>query len=188
MVKKDNQKKATNPGFREKMTWEDCVQKLTPEDRERIVLWKEADEIKVKDVKENNQYAYQCVVRCDPCFLKIHGYISNIEGHLVDILSSKRDIEINKGIIVSGKMEHKFQGTDISKTPRDYDIANILLNRKVNDSIAQLWLIFYDIYRYIGVPRFDGKILITREQYSTKIEYVINELKKNNIDFYAERF
>ncbi len=181
---KDNVKfsKTKKNGFRDDIDWKDIVKTLTPEDKKRITLWKELEEHYVKD-----DDAYAAGIRNDQLFQQYDSVLSNVEVLLSKILTSQREIEINKVSIMSGNVTKVYPGTNTKLNTRDLEIQNIMLGSEVNGALSQLWIHLYRLFKFVGVQRLDQKIFFSLEDYQAKIKYIKEELGKNGLELFKER-
>ena len=182
--KKIVQQKGVRPSFNKEEFTKDLISSgwLTEEKAKRISLWKELEESHVKD-----DDAFACGVRSDQMYQDYDGKIGKIESELSNILSLKSRIGRNTSQIESKEVIDKYPGTDIIMSIRDLEINNLLNEERISDSIAQLWLLLADVYRYVDQYRIDRKIFFTADDYKRLVKKVKDELSKSGIDMYRER-
>ena len=171
-------------GFRKGVTKEDIL-KLTDEEKKRIRLWREVDEVRLE--KGGHSDAYKCGVLSDQLYLDLDKKVGTIESHVFSILSLKSKIDRNKKQMETGKITSKYPNSDEIMGVRDLEIESVMSNRMIGEHLRELWTLIIDIYRYVNQPRIDGEVF-TRERYDKKIKWVKEELKKQGIDLYQERF
>lgn len=169
-------------GFRKGMSWDNVLKSLTPEDKERISLMKDIDSMFADD-----EVAKLCAVRSDQMYQQFDQVQENIEALVVDILSAKYTHDDNHKDITAGQTDKTYTNTNKPMTMRDLELENMILQRRIRNSIRKLWLFMADAYRYTETHRLDRQIFFSKKDYAQMTAKVMDVLKKANIDMFAER-
>lgn len=150
----------------------DLLNRLTPEQKERVELMIEVDSKLI-----HSGDAYECGVRCDSVYMNFHRIVINIRSTTENILSLVRSIDVDKQRIISDDY-------DVGKIRGDYELSVRLKNTNLNIELRKLWQQIAGLYQCVDVQRIDRKIILTGEDYEKFIKQIKDILKEKGIDLY----
>lgn len=179
---KKKEVKVKTKGFRDGVTKEGILD-LTQDEITKIKLMREINEKMIK-----NDDAYKCAVRCDAYYQQLDVCVGQIEGTLYKILRSQKVIEQNLVDLKLKKTEQINPHNGKLYTLSDLDLEIIINRRIVNDGLREIWQLMAELYRFVDHTRLDGEVMINKEQYAMKVDWIKKTLKDKGIEVYKERF
>lgn len=170
-------------GIRNGIDKKEIMKSMNEEDWKRIKLQKEIETQFVED-----ETAKACAVRSDQMFLQFDQLTSDLQGTIFNMLSAKTKLERNKQDILKKETDRLYPGTNNKMSLRDLEIENIHVNRLIADNRRNVWVLLANIFRYVGLQRLDKKIFFSKEQYTELAKKVNDELAKNSIRLFEDRY
>ena len=177
---KEKQEKVEK-GMRKGIKKEDIL-KLTEEEKERIKMMREIDDRYIK-----NDIAKRCAVFADQAYSNLDKALGNAEACMFQLLSINNRRKKIKGQLMSGEIIDMYPNTVVPMSERDLEIEDILSAIKMGDHRRTLWEELMGIYSFVEQLKIDRTIFLSEEQYNKKVNWIIDELKKEGIDLFEER-
>ena len=176
-------KRKQENGLRKGVERKDLIKSLTEEDWDRIRLMKEIEDMNIEPTSK----AYQLGIRNDQMYTQFYEKHGLVNAFLFKILRSKALQDRNKTDILKGSTLRKYSTGD-EMNVKELEIENLEHQMKIDEGLVRLWQLLFDIHRYVNQLRLDKKVFFTEENYTTLVDEVSENLKKNGLDLLKEKY